>query len=317
MGSLITRPLLPAFLLGWIALATPVRADVIDKGEFFSADAVKKANQRIDEVKRKHKKDLVIETYKDVPEDIRDEYKKEKEKKDRNEKHGIQTLFTRWGQTRFKRIDGVYIFLIKEASWVQVLVGDDTKKRAFTEDERDRLGHRLMILLKEKDNDKALEEAVDRVTSAYEAHDKGQPNTPNRRGQGGGTGIPGWLCMGLCILLGVWLIFAVIRGFSGGGGGGGGYGGGGGGFFSSMMGGLFGAAAGMWMYDHFFGGGGGFGNSAMGGDSSGDGGYGTDTSSTGDGGSYGDDGGGGGGGDWGGGGGDMGGGGDWGGGGDF
>ena len=69
--------------------------------------------------------------------------------------------------------------------------------------------------------------------------------------------IMGWVCMGLCVLLGIWLVMGLIRAFSGGGGGYGGGGGGygGGGFFPSLMGGLFGAAAGMYMYDQFFGGG--------------------------------------------------------------
>src|SRR5258708_3384373 len=121
MHTHITRPLIPALLLGWIALATPARADVIDKGEFFSADAVKKANKRIEEVKRKHKRDLVIETYKEVPEDIRDEYMKDKEKKDRK---ALRPLFDRWAVKRAGNlgVHGVYIFLCKEASWLQIEV---------------------------------------------------------------------------------------------------------------------------------------------------------------------------------------------------
>ena len=70
-------------------------------------------------------------------------------------------------------------------------------------------------------------------------------------------GVGGWICLGLCVLLGVWLVIGIIRAFTGGGGGGGGYGGGGGGgggFGSSLMGGLFGAMAGMWLYNSMFGG---------------------------------------------------------------
>lgn len=75
--------------------------------------------------------------------------------------------------------------------------------------------------------------------------------------RGGGTNIMGYVCIGLAVLLGVWLVVGLIRAFTGGGGGGyggGGYGGGGGGFFPSLMGGLFGAAAGMYLYDSFMGG---------------------------------------------------------------
>jgi uncharacterized protein len=99
-------------------------------------------------------------------------------------------------------------------------------------------------------------------------------------GSGGGGGrsggglfssIWGWLCL----IAGVWIVIALVRsifrhrsgypsgpgyggggpgpGYGGYGGGGYGYGGGGGGGWgSSLLGGLFGAAAGSWMYDHFF-----------------------------------------------------------------
>jgi hypothetical protein len=67
--------------------------------------------------------------------------------------------------------------------------------------------------------------------------------------------IMSYICIGVCVLAGVWLVIGLIRAFTGGGGGGGMGGGGGGGFMSSMMGGLFGSMAGMWMYNNFFGGG--------------------------------------------------------------
>ena len=80
--------------------------------------------------------------------------------------------------------------------------------------------------------------------------------------QGGGFNWGGILCIGIVVILGIWLLFGLIRSFTGGGGGGGGmaggggmgggYGGGGGGFLSGLMGGLFGAVAGNWMYDRFF-----------------------------------------------------------------
>lgn len=141
-----------------------------------------------------------------------------------------------------------------------------------------------------------------------------------------GSNIGGYICMFLCVALGIWLVVGLIRAFTGGGGGGyggpGGYGGGGGGFFSSLLGGMFGTMAGMWMYNSFFGGHS-FGNEAMAGENyggagdTGDGNYDDGAAATD--GDWGDDGGGdfGGGGDWGGGGGDWGGGGDFGGGGDW
>src|SRR5207248_4029772 len=107
----------------------------------------------------------------------------------------------------------------------------------------------------------------------------------------------GWVCHAVVGLLVVWLIIGIIRGVSnrgapgygygGGGGGYGGGGGGGGGFCSSLLGGMFGAAAGMWMYSHFFGGstptahGGDSGAGAAGGGAAG-GDYGNDAGNVGD-----------------------------------
>lgn len=77
----------------------------------------------------------------------------------------------------------------------------------------------------------------------------------------GSSSIMSYVCIGIVALLGIWLVIGLIRAFTGGGGGGGGGyggggyggGGGGGGFMTSMLGGMFGAAAGMYLYDQFAG----------------------------------------------------------------
>ena len=66
----------------------------------------------------------------------------------------------------------------------------------------------------------------------------------------------GWLLPVIGGLLVAWVIFGLIRSMLNRGGAGGmgmPQGAGGGGFFTSLIGGMFGAAAGMWMYDQFFG----------------------------------------------------------------
>jgi len=76
-----------------------------------------------------------------------------------------------------------------------------------------------------------------------------------------GMSLGGLICIGLSLVAGIWVIFAVIRaltrggqgggGMGGGGQGGGGMGGGGGGmgFMGSFLTGMVGAAAGMWLYN--------------------------------------------------------------------
>ncbi len=105
--------------------------------------------------------------------------------------------------------------------------------------------------------------------------------TTNRTGSLSFAPLLSCVCIGLFLLVAAWGVFGLIRAFTrprtpagpgydrppgqagpgyGGPGYGGpgygapGYGGGGGGFLSSMLGGLFGAGAGMWLYNNIFGG---------------------------------------------------------------
>src|SRR5262245_54988713 len=79
-GSLImfwtraSRGLTATLLLGLLSLggrAQAAIAEVRDEAHFFSADAVAHANDSIKEIKQRYKKDLLIETVRQVPEDKR------------------------------------------------------------------------------------------------------------------------------------------------------------------------------------------------------------------------------------------------------
>lgn len=164
---------------------------------------------------------------------------------------------------------------------------------------------------------KAAEFVIDQLKDTTVPDSPAKKAAEAKKAGGGGLSILQWVLIIGGGLLVMWIVIGLIRALTGGGGGGGGYGGGGGGggggFFSSLLGGMFGAMAGMYLYNSMFGGG--MSSASAGGDSYGSGG---------DGGSYDtgagdvDGGAAGGDGDWGGGGGggDAGAGGDWGGGGD-
>src|SRR5688572_27284293 len=55
------------------AVAAPVRAQVHDYAGVFSPEAERKAQQTIDQIRQKHKRELLVETYKDVPAEKRQE----------------------------------------------------------------------------------------------------------------------------------------------------------------------------------------------------------------------------------------------------
>lgn len=319
--------LLPAVAAGWLMAAAPATAalvaEVRDDGNFFKPDAVRKANEIIKQIKDRHGKDLVIETYKEIPQDRKGDYRDESKAK----------FFDEWAQSRARslEVNGVYVLICKDPSYLEVEVGNETRKKAFTTENRNHLRDLLLKRFKAKEYDQGLIEGATYVRDTLDQNlGKKEERKEERRQEAGGgwlSGIGGWICLALVVGLCVWVGIALIRALSGWGGGyAGGPGYGGGGFFSSMLGGLFGAAAGMWLYSTFFGGPGGWGSSsAYGSDSGGagaDDGSGAgaqDTDYSGSGGDFGTDGGGGGGdfGDAGGGGGDFGGGDIGGGGGDF
>lgn len=204
--------------------------------------------------------------------------------------------------SKAKAVDGVFLRELRKVK-TEKLEGDAAKKEM----------------------DAALVSATELVISDLKdtsAPEKGQKtgSANHVAAEKKGSSLGSYICMFVAIGLGIWLVIGLIRAFTGGGGGGygggGGMGGGGGGFMTSLMGGMFGAMAGMWMYNNLLGGN--YHNDAMAGDNygnegatdTGDGNYDDGAAATD--GDWGDGGGDAGGGDWGG---DAGGGGDWGGGG--
>jgi uncharacterized membrane protein YgcG len=335
MARLTPWMLIPA-LFGWLLAAQPVEAQtrseyVTDDARFFSNDAKAKANADIARMRSRFKKELVVETVVSVtlPAEIK-----------ADDKAAVNRFFDQWAEKRFaqEKVDGVYVVITQNPAKERIQVGNRTGQGLFTDADRRELDSQLIANLKaahaeqmknQAKNDRVLLDAVNFVAERMSRHAgqvAGQRQTPaqaptGQAPQGGQQGTPWgtYILIGIGVFLVIWLIMGIVRAFSGAGAGASpgmaGAGGGGGGFFSSLLGGLFGAAAGMWLYNSVFGG---HTSSAWG--AGPDGGQGTgsgpDTSSSGGGGDYDSGGADAGGGDWGGGGGEWGGGGDFGGGGD-
>lgn len=305
---------------------------VKDEVGFFSAGAKEQADRKISGLKKTLNKDLCIEAIKSpaIPKDL--------------DAKGKAAFFDQFAEKRFASLheNGVLVMIVDNPHILRVVVGNNTRVEGyFTEANRKTLIDKMLEKMKAGDKDGALQFASEYVPETMQSHHL----TVHRKGaevvapagapvdharQAGFNWTP--IIMIVAIVAGVWVLMAIVRAIfrpAGGGLGGpgmgyGGGGGGGGGFLSSLVGGMFGAAAGMWMYNSFFGHGGSSAWGAGGNDATAGGSYPdsgpADTSGSAAGGDYGnDDGGGGdagggdaGGGDWGGGGG---GGGDWGGGG--
>jgi hypothetical protein len=346
--------LVPTLIAGWLLLPSTALAltpQVYDHGKFFDAKTIEKANDLLKRIEKVHKKDVVVITYDKIPDDVLARIKYDPKNR--------KSFFHQWAQHEAKagEVNGIVILIAKDqnhngTTWVEEDVGENTRDKEFKEADRDDL-HNIFTNKWKEDHNAALLDGLQFIDGRMTFHQRQRGSQPGAvtppttttttaaHHDNAGWNIFGLVCIGLCVLLGIWLIVGLIRAFSGGGyagggpgyagGYGGGYGGGGGGFFPGLLGGLFGGMAGMWLYNNMFGGGGfhqgGWESSAHAGQSTGGGtddvrpsdegqgfsGGGGDV----DGGSGGDvdggdaGGGGGGGGDWGGGGG-----GDWGGGGD-
>jgi uncharacterized membrane protein YgcG len=207
------RWLVPAVLVGCLGLAHPARAEkeafafkVKDGAKLFSKEAVEKANKKIEEVKRDYKKDLLIETAAAAPAD---------KKSDEG--------FTRWAAERYREEDvrGVYVLICKDPPKFRIRVGERTSAKGFPRADRGRLEDKLKARLKAREFDAALLDTVNFVAERLDSNlgkvKAGAGSAPKARAderKGGGMGLLGWVCVGLVVLLGLWLLFGLIRAFT-------------------------------------------------------------------------------------------------------
>ena len=313
MNRFLQRSSLLVATAATLAAPSTVRAGtagIHDNAGFFSDRAKADANFNITELQTKQRKDVCVETFKEIPAE---------QLKGANiqDKAALGKVLGLWATQRAKEqaVNGVYILLVKEPARLQVLVGNDTQKQAFTLADRDQLVSLMLAKLRSKDYDGALREGLSFVTATMRSHAGGQnraisspvplgSHSPAAESSGGG----GWITLIIVGLI-AWVVFGLIRSFMNRGSAS--YGGpppapgmmgggmmpgqtGGGGFMRSMLGGMFGAAAGMWMYDQFSGshGGSAFGGTPpdqLGGGNFDSGFSGQDTDYTSSGGSFGDD----------------------------
>ncbi len=248
--------------------ASPGQMAVDDKADAFSADGIKKAEEAFHAVTFKSPTHFTVVVYKKVPDGKRAEFEKVKDKADDRKR-----FFGDWTRelAESRGAKGVFVLVSMEGGHVHAIDDKQTDvRRGFDDKDLRALEKKLVngfASARGKEGDEAKKLRDEGLLSAAKfvadelkdtsAGDVHSTRSENARGNGGGSGIMGYICIGIVALAAVWLVIGLIRMFTGGGGGGygpgGGYGGGGGGFMTSMLGGLFGAAAGMYLYDQFFG----------------------------------------------------------------
>ncbi len=260
MKTLTRRFFLPALAATLLLGTAGARAagGIQDDGAFFSEFAKVNATGTINNVATRLHKDITVQTFAAVPEDMKSTVLLA-------DKDATNRGFSQWAEqlARSKKVNGVFIMLVKQPAHLQVVVGTDTQRQAFTLADRATLVQRMLGELKQKKNDDALIDAVNFISTTMSAHRSSGAAPITSRAHATQQSGTSWMSIIVIAVL-VWLGFNLVRGLlramsGGGGGAAGGVGGmgqpsyGGGGFLQNMMGSMFGAAAGMWMYDHFLG----------------------------------------------------------------
>ncbi|WP_395739753.1 hypothetical protein [Prosthecobacter sp.] len=260
LPRLLSLPVLAATLLLGTS-AVRAAGGIQDDGAFFSEFAKVNASGTIKDVSTRLHKDISVQTFAAVPEDM-------KAKVLQGDKAATNRGFSQWAEqlARSKSVNGVFILLVKQPAHLQVVVGNDTQRQAFTLLDRQTLVERMIKQLRDKKNDEALIDGVNFIATTMTSHRSGSaaPTTSHYRSSSvqptTGSSWLGPILGFVVILVVINVIRSLFRAMSGGGGGtmnggmGQPYNVGGGGFFQNMMSSMFGAAAGMWMYDTFFGG---------------------------------------------------------------
>ncbi|MEI6465658.1 MAG: hypothetical protein WCQ89_13110 [Verrucomicrobiota bacterium] len=257
MSSLAPLLVRISFLFALLLSPAVTRAElgvIRDNGAFFSESAKSEASRHIGEIGGRFKKDLVVDTFKGIPDDI-------KQGVNLQDRAAVNRMFEQWTVrlARQQRVNGIYILLTKEPAHLQIVVGNETQVSLFTLKDRDALVSSMLARLRNKQNDEALQDGVNFVSATMKARAVARNARPTPAASSApveATSPWGWVVAALIGFVVAWIVVGLIRSMmqrSGSAATPGAAPSSGGGFLSSLLGGMLGAAAGMWLYDQFSG----------------------------------------------------------------
>jgi len=144
-----------------LLIATTIEAvapEIQDGGKFFSAAAVKKADERIREIYRKHGRDVLIETFGTVP-------TADAEQVERMDNEKRSAYFKQWAKARIQQrvVNGVYVMICKEPRYLYVEVHEETKSPKFAPNTWSVLEETIRTELKANRFDAVLEQSLRQV----------------------------------------------------------------------------------------------------------------------------------------------------------
>lgn len=202
-----------AFGLCLLAGAGLASAVVNDIDTLFSVDAVDKANAQIQRIKETSRLDFTVETLPQAPLDVQRSPGPERD-----------AAFVTWTTRRAKeqKINGVYVLICREPRHMQIYVSDSAKSR-FSNRDRDGLGKIMLDQLKVEKYDDALlngtlfvQQKLGAKTAAAARSSSPAPimAPPQRNAPATRINMGAWICLGVGLLIAVFVIIAMVRAFS-------------------------------------------------------------------------------------------------------
>jgi len=118
---------------------------VWDEAHFVKMETIDKADEILSDIHARFGKDLMIETFASIPDDLKPNLQKD----------GKDKFYDGWSisEGREMGINGLLILITGEPPHIQVTVGMDTRKKAFTLADRDELLELLAGAFRQKDFD--------------------------------------------------------------------------------------------------------------------------------------------------------------------
>ena len=145
-----------------VAVSLSVRGDastlsvsdphVFDGGMFFSEEAISEADDMIRGIKQSYDRDVMVETYAGIPDDLKDELARD----------GRDKFYEDWLNRRARRLGvrGVFVLMTREPGRVQVGVDKSTRVHAFTPADGEALRETLGSAFRARQFDRGLLDGV-------------------------------------------------------------------------------------------------------------------------------------------------------------
>jgi uncharacterized membrane protein YgcG len=155
MRSVSFRPAVPGtavlviFACTLIAAAPRVAEPrVADGGMLFSEEAASEANDIIRLIRQSYDRDVMVETFPAVPEELKGELARD----------GKEKFYADWLERRAAQLGvrGVFILVTREPGRVQVGVDRATRRRVFTVEDREALREALVTAFRARQFDQGL-----------------------------------------------------------------------------------------------------------------------------------------------------------------